>query len=80
MSKGRKSGFSLAELMIGIAICAVLGLTVYKVVSQAGKNSAIARCRGDLRQNAQMAARQLEKDISSSRAVPDEADKKKLAK
>ncbi len=77
MGKSRKSGFSLTELMIGIGICAVLGLTVFKLVSQAGKNSAIARCRADLRQNAQVAARQLERDISSSRAVPDETDKKK---
>ena len=71
MRKSRRFGFSLAELMIGVGICAVLGLTVYKLVSQAGKNSAIARCRGNLRQNAQVAARQLERDISSSRAIPD---------
>ncbi len=77
MSKSRKSGFTLIELLIGIGIFALLGLTIYKVISQAGKNSAIARCRGNLRQNAQIAARQLEKDISSSRAIPDPKNKKK---
>lgn len=65
----KKFGFTVVELMIAIAVSAVLGLTVYKFVSAANKTSAIARCKGNLRLNAQMAARQLERDIASSKAI-----------
>lgn len=78
--KKSRSGFTLAEVLISIAITSILGLTVYKFMSSANKNAAITRCRGMLRQNAQIAARQLERDISSSRAVIDNEDNDKRAK
>ncbi len=70
----KKNAFTLVELMVCIVIMSGIGLTVVKMMSNAQANAAIARCRGNIRQNAQIAARQLERDISSSRAVLDKSD------
>ncbi len=76
MSK-KRFGFTLVELMVGIGIMAVLGLAVYKFISAANRTSAIAECRGNLRLSASLAARQLERDVATSRAEIDEEDMQK---
>ncbi len=76
MSK-KRFGFTLVELMVGIGIMAVLGLAVYKFISAANRTSAIAECRGNLRLSASIAARQLERDVATSRAEIDEEDMQK---
>ena len=73
MSK-KRYGFTLVELMVGIGIMAVLGLAVYKFISAANRTSAIAECRGNLRLSASLAARQLERDVATSKAEIDEKD------
>lgn len=67
--KNKRYAFTLVELLISISITAALGIAVYGFMSSANKNSAKTRCRGMLRQNVQLAVRQLEKDITSSRAI-----------
>ena len=76
----KKNAFTLVELMVCIVIMSGIGLTVVKMMSNAQANAAIARCRGNIRQNAQIAARQLERDISSSRAVLDKSDNQRRYK
>ena len=76
MSK-KRFGFTLVELMVGIGIMAVLGLAVYKFISAANRTSAIAECRGNLRLSASIAARQLERDVATSKAEIDEKDMQK---
>ncbi len=76
MSK-KRFGFTLVELMVGIGIMAVIGLAVYKFISAANRTSAIAECRGNLRLSASLAARQLERDVATSRAEIDEEDMQK---
>ena len=76
MSK-KRFGFTLVELMVGIGIMAVIGLAVYKFISAANRTSAIAECRGNLRLSASIAARQLERDVATSRAEIDEKDMQK---
>ncbi len=76
MSK-KRFGFTLVELMVGIGIMAVLGLAVYKFISAANRTSAIAECRGNLRLSASLAARQLERDVATSKAEIDEKDMQK---
>ena len=76
MSK-KRFGFTLVELMVGIGIMAVIGLAVYKFISAANRTSAIAECRGNLRLSASLAARQLERDVATSRAEIDEKDMQK---
>lgn len=76
MSK-KRFGFTLVELMVGIGIMAVLGLAVYKFISAANRTSAIAECRGNLRLSASLVARQLERDVATSRAEIDEKDMQK---
>ena len=76
MSK-KRFGFTLVELMVGIGIMAVLGLAVYKFISAAKRTSAIAECRGNLRLSASIAARQLERDVATSKAEIDEKDMQK---
>jgi hypothetical protein len=56
---------------------AVLGLAVYKFISAANRTSAIAECRGNLRLSASIAARQLERDVATSKAEIDEKDMQK---
>lgn len=63
-----KSAFTFTEVMIGIAITSLIGLAIFKLVSHARATSAKANCRGALRLSVQTAARQLERDIASSRA------------
>ncbi|MBQ2593917.1 MAG: hypothetical protein II567_11645, partial [Candidatus Riflebacteria bacterium] len=60
-----------------IGIMAVLGLAVYKFISAANRTSAIAECRGNLRLSASIAARQLERDVATSKAEIDEKDMQK---
>ena len=76
MSK-KRFGFTLVELMVGIGIMAVLGLAVYKFISAANRTSAIAECRGNLRLSASLVARQLERDVATSKAEIDEKDMQK---
>ena len=76
MSK-KRFGFTLVELMVGIGIMAVIGLAVYKFISAANRTSAIAECRGNLRLSASIAARQLERDVATSKAEIDEKDMQK---
>ena len=73
MSK-KRFGFTLVELLVGIGIMAVLGLAVYKFISAANRTSAIAECRGNLRLSASLAARQLERDVATSKAEIEEKD------
>ena len=68
MSK-KRLGFTLVELIIGIVIMSILGLAIYKLVSAANRNSAIAECKGNLRLSASLSARYLERDVSTSRAI-----------
>lgn len=66
MKKNRR-GFTLTEIVIGIAITAILGLAISKLMTSAQSQAASTRCRSMLRQNVQLASTYLEKDISSSR-------------
>ena len=70
----KRLGFTLVELMVGIGIMAVIGLAVFKVISSANRTSAIAECRGNLRLSASIVARQLERDVATSRAIIDQKD------
>lgn len=75
--KRSRLGFTIAEVMVGCGIMAVVGLAVVKLISNARATSAIAECRGALRMSCQLSAKQLQRDIASSRAIPDTKDKKK---
>ncbi len=75
--KRNRSGFTVAEVIVGCGIMAVIGLGVTKLISNARATSAIAECRGSLRMSCQLSAKQLQRDIASSRAIPDTKDKKK---
>ena len=76
--KKNKQGLTIIEVLISITVMAIIGLGLLKLMSNARKTPAKAECRGMLRLNAQLAVKQLEKDIASSRALPVENDPTKF--
>lgn len=74
----KNRAFTVAEVLVATAVMALIGLGLLKLIMNARRATAIAECRGALRLNAQLAVKQLEKDIASSRALKDESDPKKL--
>ena len=74
----KKKAFTIAEVLVAVTVMGIIGIGILKLVSNARRTTAIAECRGALRLNAQMAARQIERDIASSRALPDDTDPKKF--
>ena len=70
MLKTRK-GFTLAELIIGVMITAVLGLTVTKIMTGAQRSAALARCKATLRQDLKSATMYLQRDLANARVFYD---------
>ena len=66
-SRKLRLGVTLAETLIGLLLISIIGLALQKLTSSALRTSAISEARGTLRQNAQIALRQIERDIASSR-------------
>ncbi len=70
-----KKAFTLAELLIGVFIAALLGLAITKLMTNVQTQAAKARCKAKLRQSLKLASMYLQRDIASSRVIYDK-DKK----
>ena len=73
-SRKLRLGVTLAETLIGLLLISIIGLALQKLTSSALRTSAISEARGTLRQNAQIALRQIERDIASSRVRVENPD------
>ena len=69
-----RPGVTLVETLIGLFLISIIGLALQRMTSSALRTSAISEARGTLRQNAQIAMRQLERDIASSRVKAENPD------
>lgn len=74
--KKSKLGFTIVEVSVAALIMSIIGFAAFKLLSHARATSARAECRSALRLSIQTAARQIERDISSSRVLADKANKK----
>lgn len=72
----KRKAFTLAETMVGVAIAALLGLAIMKLMTNTQLQAAKARCKSQLRQSLQIASKYLQRDIESSRVIYDKAEKK----
>ena len=67
--KLKRRAFTLAELMIGIMIFALMGFAISKLMTNTQLQAAKGRCKAMLRQDLKMAAMYLQRDIESSRVI-----------
>lgn len=72
----KRRAFTLAETMVGVAIAALLGLAIMKLMTNTQLQAAKARCKSELRQSLQIASKYLQRDIESSRVYYDKNEKK----
>ena len=72
----KRKAFTLAETIVGVAIAALLGLAIMKLMTNTQMQAAKARCKSQLRQSLQIASKYLQRDIESSRVIYDKTEKK----
>ena len=66
--KPERLGLTIVEVLVVIAITALIAGFVVNMISNARHTAGIARARGEAKSMAEMVLRQLERDISTSRA------------